>query len=276
MPRYDKLLERLSRPSTLLIAATASTLLIAIPAIRLTVLHRQLSRRITSHETRTGDAARNLITEPPPDSKAAQTTGSQPPTTSPASDAHPTALLPPPLLDTPVSYNLFHDISTLSIPAASLPPLATHDLLTAYLQHTMTRFARTPQAYALWLMCRDAAARRSFDREWIESLPFEEGGLVCGMYRVLGRGEKGEGEEGSSGWVCFGMAMNGVEGRLVVAVAETDGEGQRAFSTETWMWVPREAGVVMPMERTVPRFMHRLGSQWLLVKGTEWLQGLAR
>lgn len=283
MPVYDRLLQRLSRPSPLLIAATASTLLLAIPAIRITLLNRQLSRKITSHETRTGAAARDLITEL--DDNPSSTSKPQPPDPSPSTPSanHPTALLPPPLLTNPTSYNIFHDISTLAVPSSTLPPLATHDLLTAYLQHTMTLFARTPQAWALWAMSgRDEARRRSFDREWIESLPFEEGGLVCGVYRVLGRGVGGGGEGrgggkgDESGWVCFGMAMNGVEGRLVVAVRGTGKDGERVFRTETWMWVPRKAGVVMPMERKLPRLMHRLGSQWLLVKGTEWLQGLAR
>lgn len=274
MSSYNKLLGRVSRPSPLLIAATASTLLIAIPALRVWLLDRQLSRKITSHETRTDATARDLL------NPEIANTQSKPNSTQ----TQPPALLAVSLVANPASYNLFHDISTLSIPANSLPHLATHDLLTAYLQHTMTLFSRTPQAYALWAMCgRDEARRRSFDREWIESLAFEEGGLVCGMYRVLGRGVDGdsgdkgsEGGEGKSGWVCFGMAMNGVEGRLVVAVSARGSGGERVFSTETWMWVPKQAGVVMPMERTLPRFMHRLGSQWLLVKGTEWLQGLAR
>ena len=101
------------------------------------------------------------------------------------------------------------------------------------------------------------------------------------MYRVLGRGEI---EDGSKGWVCFGMAMNGIEGRLVIGLwrdvsrtssKDLDEIDTSVFSTETWMWVEKEKRIVMPMERKIPRLMHRIGSWWLLVRGTEWLQSLA-
>ncbi|ETN41868.1 uncharacterized protein HMPREF1541_03807 [Cyphellophora europaea CBS 101466] len=294
MTALDNLLARLSRPSPLLIAATATTLLIAVPTLRLAILQRQLAARITSHQTLTGDDARRKATSASSSPKSIFTTK----TTTPTPSNSPSlpglgalkANLPPALLTDPAAHNIFYDISTLAVPSSSLPPaLTTHDLLTAYLQHTLTLFSRTPQAYVLWAMS-GREQRRSFERDWIESLPFEEGGVVCGLYRVLERGVE---DEGKKGWVCFEMGMGKVEGRLVIGVGAQEGEGEgeeggngkkeggvererMVFSTETWMWVRREEGVVMPMERAVPRFMHRVGSWSLLVRGTEWLQGLGR
>jgi hypothetical protein len=271
MSSYSQWLQRLSRSTPLLVAATATTLLIAIPTIRLTLLHRHLAKRINGHCTRVGQSARDHLKQLEADSVGAE--HSRPPL-SPAQ-------IPDHLLAAPSDYNLFRDLSVLTIPTATLPRhLSTKDLLTAYLQRTMTLFSTTPQAYAMWALS-PKEARRSFDREWIESLPFEEGGLVNGMYRVLGRSED---KEGSRGWVCFGMAMNGVEGRLVIGLCrETPASSKQdlatedisVFSTETWMWVEKDKHIVMPMERRLPRLMHRIGSWWLLVEGTEWLQALA-
>jgi hypothetical protein len=148
----------------------------------------------------------------------------------------------------------------------------------------MTLFSTSPNGYLLWLralLVGTETERRSFDVEWIESLAFEEGDRVNGVYVVRRRGQ---------GSVCFEMGVGEVEGRLVVGVvnAERGGDGQKeevvegeetggekVFVTETWMWVPREADVVMPMERAVPRFMHSVMSWRLLVQGTEWVQSLA-
>jgi hypothetical protein len=300
----DKVADRVSRRPTLLIATAAATLLIALPALRITLLERKLARKITYHRTLLGDTARELL-------QAASTT------TAGASNSkddgvnnhqtlisppYPTSLstLPHHLITTPNDHNIFYDISLLPIPSSTLPPsLNPQDLLTTYLQHNMQLFASSPQGWVLWATQRGRQGRRSFEREWIESLGFEKGELVCGVYSVVERGGVGEG----GAKVVFEMSRGKVEGRLVIGVRKADGEmletlvkardgghGSESiqetvqeqekdvmvFGTETWMWVRKDTLETMPMQMAVPRFMHRLLSWRLLVSGTEHLQRLAR
>jgi hypothetical protein len=295
---YDKFLDKLPRRGTPLILAigTATTLLlIAIPTISLRREHARLSRKITSHATHLdGQAQAHLNSRLQSNLTPFSSSPPPPPSSSPTTLLPLSASsLPQTLTSDPRTHRIFHDISTLRMPAHSLPAsLSTHDLLTTYLCRTMTLFSTSLNGHLLWLRALLAGPeneRRSFDAEWIESLAFEQGDRVCGVYVVLER--RVEEEEGAS--VCFEMAVGEVRGRLVVGVVELGGDdgekpegredderrrrnGEKVFVTETWMWVPREAGVVMPTERTVPRFLHSVVSWRLLVLGTEWVQSLAR
>ncbi|KPI39195.1 uncharacterized protein AB675_4594 [Cyphellophora attinorum] len=288
---------QLSRHSGFLVATAATTLLIAVPAIRTAILERKLARRITYHHTLLGDAARELLlrTSESEDDDAGGKQATRAAAAVPAPYPTPLSTLPQTLITSSQAHNIFYDISLLPIPTSTLPPL-----LTTYLQHNMQLFSRSPQGWILWATQRDGKARRSFEREWIESLGFEVGELVNGLYTVVERGTLvgGEGEEGEGGAkVVFGMSRGKVEGRLVISIRIADGEmvealikagdgrhgrestqekGVMVFCTETWMWVRKDARETMPMEMAVPRFMHRVLSWRLLVSGTEHLQGLAR
>jgi hypothetical protein len=90
------------------------------------------------------------------------------------------------------------------------------------------------------------------------------------------------------------MSHGLVEGRLVVSIedetkkldAETGvwvylpevtakgeaSERQMAmFKNETFMWVPKDEKTVMPLEKSIPRFMHETAAWCLMNSGTKWL-----
>ena len=129
----------------------------------------------------------------------------------------------------------------------------------------------------------------------IESLEFEDGEVVNGLYRVLsnealdGRtaehstdGDTGPGidSDAGSGWrIVMSMKQGVAEGRMVFAVVRKrdGGRGSQpviSFSTDTYMWLPHNSRAVMPLERRLPRWGHELTSWWLLEKGTAHLRQL--
>ncbi|EEA28111.1 hypothetical protein TMatcc_003585 [Talaromyces marneffei ATCC 18224] len=166
-------------------------------------------------------------------------------------------------------------------------------LLTAYLRRNMSAFARyLPQARIIKMMLRKSnpEAVQTLDPAFIEKLDFVVGDVVCGLYKVLrrkdavvefrvaqpqpatsGNGQdlkekETEKEEGSS---------QEFEGRLVIGMRPV-GDSLEVYS-ETIMWRDAERkGVVMPLERKIPRVLHELASWWLLDSGVNYLKGLKK
>ncbi|RMZ75368.1 hypothetical protein DV738_g5507, partial [Chaetothyriales sp. CBS 135597] len=269
--------------------AAAGILLIGIPAIRLATLHARLDKAITSFwsmgpyakQAAAGRSGKQALL--PPEVAAAAAGGHN------GSDDHDDD-----------EYRIFYEVATKTVAKAQLQgeveqgeglsSSSYEELLTRYLRHTMVEFQRFPQAWVLWLVTAAAAGgkegrRRTFDKRYLASLPFEAGDVVNGVYKVLGR-------EGSV--VVFGMAQGAVEGRMVVsigdererldartgawvAVAQVEGGGDKdeqdraVVKNELFMWVKRSEGVVMPMERSVPRWLHEVANWWLMDEGTRWL-----
>lgn len=164
----------------------------------------------------------------------------------------------------------------------------THEqkLLTAYLRRNMSAFARyLPQARIIKMMVRKSnpEAVRTLDPSFIERLDFVVGDIVCGVYKVLNRGDA---------VVEFGMvqpasttsqeskgkeegAGQGFDGRLVIGLRHA-GTSLEVYS-ETIMWRDtNRKGVVMPLERKIPRVLHELASWWLLDSGVMYLKGLKK
>ncbi|KAH8704808.1 hypothetical protein BGW36DRAFT_353256 [Talaromyces proteolyticus] len=151
------------------------------------------------------------------------------------------------------------------------------DLLTLYLRHTLTLFTSLPQAYLIKFLLLPRSARYSFGADYINSLSFVEGDVVCGVYTVLLR---------TARKVEFGIAApggaDGVQGRLVVGInpdidlkgEDQDEEGRVEVYSETAMWRDADSRVVMPLERALGRAMHELAAWWLLERGVEYLQRL--
>ncbi|RMZ88960.1 hypothetical protein DV736_g3817, partial [Chaetothyriales sp. CBS 134916] len=209
------------------------------------------------------------------------------------------ALLPPDVVsdssqgDDSGEYRVFYDVATKTVAKAQIEEKLVEEgyeaLLTQYLRHTMSAFHSFPQAWVLWLMA-GREGRRTFARQYVGQLAFEAGDVVNGVYTVLGR-------DGNA--VVFGiMAQGAVEGRLVVrigdererldastgawvAVVQAEGKGEAqhqemaVVKNETFMWVRRAEGVVMPLERRLPRWLHEVASWWLLDDGTKWLAATA-
>jgi len=128
--------------------------------------------------------------------------------------------------------------------------------------------ARLPQSYLLRLIAKDEQQKASFQADVIDSLEFEEGDLVCGVYRVMSsratKCEFGLHDPNGKFPASFG-------GRLVTSVVPAlDGEGE-IMRTETLQWVGRDEGMTLPLERGSMRWMHEIASWWLLVSGAQWL-----
>ena len=253
-------LSRLLSKHPLLIASTsAGILLIAIPSIRLVRLHQQLDKVITNFYS-LGPYAKDVARSSP----------------------HPR--LPESVASNPENYRIFYDVATKSVPRSLLPGYDYEEMLTLYLRRNMIAFSRMPQAYLLWLTA-SKEDRASFTKEYLSKLDFREGDLVSGFYRVLSR---------DGGLCAFSMARGLVEGRLVVsiedetskldvetgvwmALPQIEAKGEMSeremtmFKIETFMWVLKDEKTVMPMERSLPRWMHETGAWWMMDSGTKWL-----
>lgn len=176
--------------------------------------------------------------------------------------------LPNVLINESHQYVLFRDSASKAVQSSTLPLQDEQKLLTSYLRHAWKGFATMPQAWILWLVS-DKTTKKTFDSAWISSRNFEQGDRLCGNYVVLDR---------QPGQVEIGMSMGSpdsvkfIEGRIVIAI-EMDRESDTAiFSSETLMWRRKDAGTLMPLERTVPKWFHELASWGLLDQGVRLLK----
>jgi hypothetical protein len=156
---------------------------------------------------------------------------------------------------------MIHDIASKPIRKELLPALDRNALLTTYLRYTMVRFSSFPQAWVLRLI----SDRRTFQKAYIQKLEFEDGDVVCGLYRVVLRTEEK---------VELFMRQGTVEGRLIIGI-KPKGEDM-VFYSETVMWKGKDDKTVMPLERAIPKWLHELASWWLLDSGTNYLVGLRK
>jgi hypothetical protein len=157
-------------------------------------------------------------------------------------------------------------------------------LLTAYLRRNMSAFARyLPQARIIKMMIRKSnpEAVQTFNPAFIEKLDFVAGDVVCGIYKALRREdavvEFGIAQPGSSTSQDSkeGGSGQGFDGRLVIGMRPI-GDSLEVYS-ETIMWRDTsKKGVVMPLERKIPRVLHELASWWLLDSGVTYLTGLKK
>jgi hypothetical protein len=154
----------------------------------------------------------------------------------------------------------------LSIPASKVPDLSLDELIILYIKHTMSRFARLPQAYLLKTIS-DTEKRKTFETDYVTTLDFKEGDLVNGIYRVKARSE---------GKIEFELMPIGVVkgSRLVIGI-ERKGD-DFVCSSETVMWKDAGEKGLMPLERSVTKWMHEIAAWWLLRSGTKYLMSLKK
>jgi hypothetical protein len=172
--------------------------------------------------------------------------------------------LPPQLSSN--DYITLYDHASKCIPLSSLPSTDTVHLFTKLIRRNMTAFSRFPQSLLLAMASETPEQKRSFNKEYLATLDFEVGDLVCGVYRVVTR---------STDRVEFEIGlekMEFVQGRLGISFREED--GNFVFCSETVMWRRADEGRKMPLERGAVRWMHEIASWWLTDSGVRYLVDL--
>ncbi|KAL4894716.1 hypothetical protein BDV59DRAFT_200528 [Aspergillus ambiguus] len=169
----------------------------------------------------------------------------------------------PPAVFTDEYYSI-HDHAACRVSRNLLPGKEAEVLFTLLLRRNMTAFARFPQAWILRLVV-PPVERKTFSASHLQSLNFDKGDLVCGVYRV---------EERTPDKVVFKLLFKGpVSGRLVIRYTE---EGDEVvYHSETAMWTRFEKEdktsrrASMPLEKPLLRFLHEMAAWWLLESGCE-------
>lgn len=163
-------------------------------------------------------------------------------------------------------YFALHDRASKSVSRDALPSIPAEALLSKLVRRNMSKFARFPQALAMKFGCETPEQRVTFEGSHIHSLDYNEGDVVCGVYRVVARG---------TNKVEFEMSMKGMEyvnGRLAISVEES--LDHLIFATETFMWRRVDETRPMPLEKPVLRWMHETAAWWLIDSGVDYLMDL--
>lgn len=163
-------------------------------------------------------------------------------------------------------YFALHDHASTSVLRGALPNIPTEILFTKLVRRNMTIFTHFPQALMIRLVCSTPEEKRSFKASHISSLDFDEGDLVCGVYRVIARRKNK---------VEFEMRMVNMEfccARLALSFHEIGDEV--VFCSETMMWRPANECQNMPLERPLIRWMHETAAWWLIESGVKYLTEL--
>lgn len=172
---------------------------------------------------------------------------------------------PQDLIDNYKQYRVVHDKVTKGMPAFMITLSPKHErLFTEVVRHNMLQFSGSPQALLMWLAA-GPVQRKTFTKDYINSLPFQEGDVVCGVFQVVKRTP-----------LRIEMALNLPKGSqplsgLTVISIRPRGEGSVLVS-ETVQWVESDTGVVLPLERWIPRFLHSIVSRYLVLSGATHLQ----
>ncbi|KAE8377984.1 hypothetical protein BDV26DRAFT_262497 [Aspergillus bertholletiae] len=162
----------------------------------------------------------------------------------------------------------FYDHASRRVARKLLPAQKLQDLFTLLLRRNMTAFSRFPQAWMLRLTVAPVA-RRTFHASHIQSIQFQDGEIVCGVYRV---------QERTHNKAVLELLFEGeVSGRLIIRCWE-DGE-EVVFCTETIMWTRKilsgqRKRVIVPLENPVLRFLHEMAAWWLIDSGVTYLLDL--
>src|SRR5699024_3115110 len=123
--------------------------------------------------------------------------------------------------------------------------------------------ARFPQAWTIW-MVTPFAQRNTFKASHIGSLDFNEGDIVCGLYRVAAR---------TANSIEFEfMTPAPAQGRLVLGFSEKDAD--MVFLSETAMWRRKDDKAVLPLERPLLKYLHEMTAWWLVDSGVRYLMDL--
>lgn len=151
----------------------------------------------------------------------------------------------------------------------SSSPNQPSDLLRAYLSTAHVTFSWTPQAFLIRAMISEKPIRRTFERDYLTSIPFKVDDLVNGVYCVTYYGgEPNSVSERAELAITAPASYKGAapEGRLVAAVEELQGGESVVVVNETWLWRRKEDKPTM-LESPGGRWFHALLGRWLLSRG---------
>ncbi|KAF7166256.1 hypothetical protein CNMCM5623_000013 [Aspergillus felis] len=167
----------------------------------------------------------------------------------------------PPAVYTKQYYSLYNHASR-SVPRRLLPSHDLPALFVLLLRRNLTVFSHFPKAWKQRSTCPRQLSR-TFRSAYIQSLDFNEGDVVCKVYRVLVR---------KPDRVEFDVDMDECDGRWVMRYWE-DGEDV-VFASEIVSWRPTETETSMPGENRMMRFIHEIMAWWLLDSGVGYLMDL--
>ena len=172
---------------------------------------------------------------------------------------------PQDLIDNHKQYQVVHDKVTKAMPSFFITLSPKHErLFTEVVRHNMLLFSGSPQAYLIWFAA-GPVQRKTFTKDYINSLRFQEGDVVCGIFQVVKRTP-----------LRIELALNTpkdsqpLSGLTVISIRPR-GEGSVLVS-ETVQWVKKDTGVVLPLQRWFPRFLHAIVSRYLILSGAAHLQ----
>ncbi|PKX97301.1 uncharacterized protein P174DRAFT_448943 [Aspergillus novofumigatus IBT 16806] len=167
----------------------------------------------------------------------------------------------PPSVYTKEYFSLYNHASR-SVPHQLLPSHDLPALFVLLLRRNLTVFSHFPKAWKQRSTCSRELSR-TFRSSYIQSLDFNEGDIVCKVYRVLVR---------KPDRVEFAVDMEECDGRWVLRYWE---EGEDVvFCSEAVSWRPTETETPMPGENRFLRFIHETMTWWLLDSGVRYLMDL--
>ncbi|KAF7190916.1 hypothetical protein HII31_08075 [Pseudocercospora fuligena] len=178
--------------------------------------------------------------------------------------------LPKDLVENPKQYRIVHDKVTKPIPELTLGLSEdSREDFTKLLRYNMGLFTRTPQGWIGWFALKEL--RHTFSKEHIESLDFEEGDLVNGLYEVVKRTA-----------VRVEFKINpppkfnpGIEGRLIIQLRPRN-QGA-VLQTETIQWSHHDKRLThLPLESRFIKFLHDWAERWIAVKGANYLLSISQ
>lgn len=166
------------------------------------------------------------------------------------------------------SYRVAHDKVVKHIPGLAVTMgEELEKKFTKLLRRNMTSFSRMPQGWLLWFGLNTPDQRHTFTQDHIQSLDFEEGDVVCGIYHVVKRLPLRVEIE-----LQPPKALGPVSGLMVISIRpRNDGA---ALVTETIQWTRKHSGAILPLDRWIGGFLHSVASRWLVVTGATYLRSL--
>jgi len=163
-------------------------------------------------------------------------------------------------------------ISSLAVPASAVEDSQTpSELINAYAAATHVAFSSTPQAHLMRAAMGDIHIKRTFDRDWIQGLAFENGDIVNGAYKVVyhGKGKTVHSERVELAIEAPPSYHGPVPRGLILAEVEVDEDHDTVtFVNETWMW-RRDDEKPTLIESSLGAWFHSLMAGWLITKGIQ-------